>query len=889
MGFIEETGAAQHYRDARITTIYEGTTGIQANDLDRAQDRARRRRGGEGGRARDRDGREPARDARPDADLQAIGVRLAAAEAALERAIDWIVPAFGSNTRVAHAGVGRRTCGCGASSRAAGRWRAPPRSRSAKLAAREGDSGFLHAKVTTARFYADALLPWAEAHAALATGGGEAAVAMRRRSLLRGRAARAARSRCHGSHPASLLRNWPSRRRCLRSRLRERLARGRAPDRAARDPIRSRAATSRRTSRASASPRRRDEYWHGAAAHRRLAALRHRPDVGADRRRSPTTTRHPATPSCSAVTPARRSPTSRSSATRRRPPTRGPTTRCPTATSCRACSAAATRRSCPPAASCPVVLFSHGYAGSPIDGTYLGAQLTLASFGYVTVAPFHGDLRWSLLGFEAIIEDGITAETLWTDYVAMQALRPITASRMLDALTAHAAVEGRDRPRADRRLRHQPGRRDDDAARRRGAHRRRCSRIRSRSRFDSRLSSAVGYIPFFGMSFLPSFGRDQEGVDGVTLPFLAIAGTDDNLAQIERIEQAVRRLGGTRIVVAITGLQHDLEPSYPDDIFTWSIVFIDSQLRGDPNATAKLQRMTSVSGGGEDVRRIDYTAPSAGDRRRAHRDRVLPRGLQPLFRDRRSGRGRGARHRLGRMGADRARSSRRSTPPRPRGCPTAASSACSASVSTHFYTINADECAGLMNYAAVGVRELRVPRRAAVERGLSRRSHARRARLQQLPGRRAQPPLHDQRQRGGVARRGRLDHRGRGVLHAAVIRGRQRVRRDPRVEGVSARRRHDVRPPADGPAFEIPDTGPFCGSLAMPMTVSRFAAIRGLRPAAAAASGRARRFARDGPAGRTGPYPVGCTRSSRISRAPAGRIRRTGGRASRRRTARRAT
>ena len=33
MGFIEETGAAQHYRDVRITTIYEGTTGIQANDL----------------------------------------------------------------------------------------------------------------------------------------------------------------------------------------------------------------------------------------------------------------------------------------------------------------------------------------------------------------------------------------------------------------------------------------------------------------------------------------------------------------------------------------------------------------------------------------------------------------------------------------------------------------------------------------------------------------------------------------------------------------------------------------------------------------------------------------------------------------------------------------
>jgi alkylation response protein AidB-like acyl-CoA dehydrogenase len=33
MGYIEETGAAQHWRDSRITTIYEGTTGIQANDL----------------------------------------------------------------------------------------------------------------------------------------------------------------------------------------------------------------------------------------------------------------------------------------------------------------------------------------------------------------------------------------------------------------------------------------------------------------------------------------------------------------------------------------------------------------------------------------------------------------------------------------------------------------------------------------------------------------------------------------------------------------------------------------------------------------------------------------------------------------------------------------
>ncbi len=44
MGFIEETGAAQHYRDARIAAIYEGTNGIQAIDLVTRKIAARRRR-----------------------------------------------------------------------------------------------------------------------------------------------------------------------------------------------------------------------------------------------------------------------------------------------------------------------------------------------------------------------------------------------------------------------------------------------------------------------------------------------------------------------------------------------------------------------------------------------------------------------------------------------------------------------------------------------------------------------------------------------------------------------------------------------------------------------------------------------------------------------------
>src|SRR6266568_2199148 len=102
MGFIEETGAAQHYRDARIITIYEGTTGIQANDLI--------------GRKTARDGGKTAAmviaemqklDAelaqQPGAEFAAIRRELAAAVTALSAAVEWIVRTYGSDLRAAHA------------------------------------------------------------------------------------------------------------------------------------------------------------------------------------------------------------------------------------------------------------------------------------------------------------------------------------------------------------------------------------------------------------------------------------------------------------------------------------------------------------------------------------------------------------------------------------------------------------------------------------------------------------------------------------------------------------------------------------------------------------------------------------------------------------------
>jgi butyryl-CoA dehydrogenase len=176
MGFIEETGAAQDYRDARITTIYEGTTAIQANDL---VGRKTARDGGAVARAVCADIAKVASElsASDDADLKRIGAELTAANTALRLAVDWVVPAFSGATRAAHAASVPylRLWGL-----VAGGWQLArgARAASARLAEGGGDADFYRGKIATARFYADCLLPQAAAWSQAITQGSEAVLAL---------------------------------------------------------------------------------------------------------------------------------------------------------------------------------------------------------------------------------------------------------------------------------------------------------------------------------------------------------------------------------------------------------------------------------------------------------------------------------------------------------------------------------------------------------------------------------------------------------------------------------------------------------------------------------------------------------------------------------------
>ncbi len=176
MGFIEETGAAQYYRDARILTIYEGTTAIQANDL---VGRKTVRDGGAVARgiiaAVRATESELARAATPD--LKAIGVHLAAASTALDEVVAYVVANIQSDIKGVFAGsvpylklAGIVLCG----------WQMGRAAliAQAKLDAGSGDAKFYQAKIATARFFADYFLSQAGAYRSAITGGSAGVLAL---------------------------------------------------------------------------------------------------------------------------------------------------------------------------------------------------------------------------------------------------------------------------------------------------------------------------------------------------------------------------------------------------------------------------------------------------------------------------------------------------------------------------------------------------------------------------------------------------------------------------------------------------------------------------------------------------------------------------------------
>ncbi|MBI5717262.1 MAG: acyl-CoA dehydrogenase [Burkholderiales bacterium] len=162
MGFIEETGAAQYLRDARILTIYEGTTAIQANDF---VGRKTARDGGATARAVAAQIEATVADlqASGSADAKAVAKRLGAGRRALLDAVDFVVAGSGGSGKESKGDPNAVFAGSVPYLMLAGTVVAGWQMARALLVAEKrlaagDDAEFMKAKITTARFFADHIL-----------------------------------------------------------------------------------------------------------------------------------------------------------------------------------------------------------------------------------------------------------------------------------------------------------------------------------------------------------------------------------------------------------------------------------------------------------------------------------------------------------------------------------------------------------------------------------------------------------------------------------------------------------------------------------------------------------------------------------------------------------
>ncbi|MCZ6830235.1 MAG: acyl-CoA dehydrogenase [Gammaproteobacteria bacterium] len=169
MGFIEETGAAQYFRDARIAPIYEGTNGIQAVDL------VSRKLGRDGGASMESllaDVQATIEQCGAGTtDIQAIGTALAAARQDLQASTGAILGQLSDRSEAAQAGAYDYMMQVGY---VVGGWHMARSALLAQARRAESDDPFYPRKIRSACYYSEHILPRAQSHGAVVESGSSA-------------------------------------------------------------------------------------------------------------------------------------------------------------------------------------------------------------------------------------------------------------------------------------------------------------------------------------------------------------------------------------------------------------------------------------------------------------------------------------------------------------------------------------------------------------------------------------------------------------------------------------------------------------------------------------------------------------------------------------------
>ncbi len=253
----------------------------------------------------------------------------------------------------------------------------------------------------------------------------------------------------------------------------------------------------------------------------------------------------------------------------------------------------------------PLMVLSHGLAGSPLGDDYVQVIARLAAEGYVVFAPFHADARYSRIHIDDVA-DAFYVLTKYSEIAEMESIRPLGLKQGLDYILSkpeYANTVDQDKivgfgaSLGGMAMMLAQGAKITSSWG--GA-----ERVIVR---DNRYKAVVGYVPYSGQPFLPAFGDSNGGVRSVRVPYLGIGGTADVVAPIARTSQMIEALSGSKYFVTIEGMPHGFRVQDAPEIFGWTFMFLSAHLSRDQADRVAFNAVTSVPGGSDDRVQIRKT------------------------------------------------------------------------------------------------------------------------------------------------------------------------------------------------------------------------------------------------------------------------------------------
>jgi len=229
----------------------------------------------------------------------------------------------------------------------------------------------------------------------------------------------------------------------------------------------------------------------------------------------------------------------------------------------------------------PLLVYSHGVGTHP-TADQLERMITMASHGYIVMALFHGDGRF----------DTLTPQHL--------NLRPLAVKAAIDELLADPGFTGHiDEDQIGGYGESYGGATMLGLLGAKRVYPDTASVIANNlvnTATDSRFKAAAAVVPYTGAGLYSAFGAGNAGTSGVTTPFMAHAGANDNVADYDKVQNAINNLSGDKLLIEYNQ-GHEFSDGATQDALTWVKLFLDAYVKEDPEAVQNLAAIQSVSGG----------------------------------------------------------------------------------------------------------------------------------------------------------------------------------------------------------------------------------------------------------------------------------------------------